>query len=80
MIIREMFGMVLRECREETGMTLRKLSRRTGVSMSYISEVERGLKEPSSEMLEDICAGLELNTLDLLEMVVQLVKNEMEVA
>lgn len=80
MIIREMFGMVLRGYREETGMTLRKLSRRTGVSMSYISEVERGLKEASSEMLEDICAGLELNTLDLLKMAVQLVKDEMEVA
>lgn len=77
MIMREMFGRVLREYREETGMTMRKLSRKTGISISHISDVERGKKEASSEMLDDMCIGLGLNTLDLLEMAVQLGRAEL---
>lgn len=68
MMLREVYGVVLRDYRGETGMTMRKLSRRTGISISHISDVERGKKEASSEILEDICGGLGLNTLDLLEM------------
>lgn len=67
-MLREVYGRVLRDYREETGLTMRKLARKTGVSLSYISDVERGKKEASSEMLEDLCSGLGLNTLDLLEM------------
>lgn len=73
-MLREIYGKVLREYRHETGMTLRKVARKSGVSLSYLSDVERGKKEASSEMLEDICGALGLNTLDLLEMAVQLTR------
>ena len=76
-MLREIYGRVIRDYREETGMTLRKLARKTGVSVAYVSEIERGKKEASSEMLEDLCSGLGLSTLDLLEMAAQeLLKEE----
>lgn len=76
-MLREVYGRVLRDYRHETGLTMRKLSKKTGVSLSYISDVERGVKDASSEMLEDLCSGLGLNTLDLLEMAAaELLKKE----
>lgn len=65
-LLRESLGSVLREHREESCTSIRELSARSGVSLSYISEVERGIKDPSSEMLEDLCNGLGLTVEDLL--------------
>jgi transcriptional regulator with XRE-family HTH domain len=42
------------------GMTLRELSARARISLGYISEVERGQKEASSELLAALCDALEL--------------------
>ncbi len=63
---RELAGQVLRSERVEQRRTLRQVAERAGVSPQYLSEVERGRKEPSSEMLESICGALGLRLADLL--------------
>lgn len=57
---REALGRVLRVRRTELALTLVQVSRRSGVSTQYLSEVERGLKDPSSEVIEAIAAVLGL--------------------
>lgn len=57
---REMLGQVLRLRRTELGLTLAQVSRRSGVSTQYLSEIERGLKDPSSEVIEAIAVVLGL--------------------
>jgi transcriptional regulator with XRE-family HTH domain len=68
MKLRYALGEVLRETRNEKFMTLRKLSEKTSVALSYISEVERGSKEASSEILECLAEGLNLEVADLIIM------------
>lgn len=63
---RELVGQVLRSERVETRRTLQQVADRAGVSPQYLSEVERGRKDPSSEMLESICGALGLRLADLL--------------
>ena len=53
-------GNVLRAERIRQGMTLRELSSDARVSLGYISEIERGHKEASSELLAALCAALDL--------------------
>lgn len=55
--MRSALGATLRRKRTESGMTLRDLSL-FGVSLGYISEIERGTKEPSTEVLTQIAKGL----------------------
>ena len=57
---RETLGRVLRLRRTELALTLAQVSRRSGVSTQYLSEVERGLKDPSSEVIEAIAVVLGL--------------------
>lgn len=57
---RETLGRVLRLRRTDLALTLAQVSRRSGVSTQYLSEVERGLKDPSSEVIEAIAAVLGL--------------------
>ncbi|WP_453984729.1 helix-turn-helix domain-containing protein [Brevibacterium casei] len=57
---REALGRVLRIRRTELGLTLAEVSARSGVSTQYLSEIERGLKDPSSEVIEAIAAVLGL--------------------
>ncbi|HET7799837.1 MAG TPA: helix-turn-helix transcriptional regulator [Humibacillus xanthopallidus] len=57
-LLREVYGRLLRGLRTRQGRTLAEVSARAGVSLAYLSEVERGLKEPSSEVLEAICIAL----------------------
>ncbi|TQM57266.1 helix-turn-helix domain-containing protein [Humibacillus xanthopallidus] len=57
-LLREVYGRLLRGLRTRQGRTLAEVSARAGVSLAYLSEVERGLKEPSSEVLEAICVAL----------------------
>ncbi len=59
-LIRREIGDVLRERRKEQGRTLREVSASAAVSLGYLSEVERGEKEASSELLASICDALEL--------------------
>lgn len=62
---REGLGHVLRTARLDQGLRLADVSARAGVSSQYLSEVERGRKEPSSEMLFAIGAALGLRLVDL---------------
>lgn len=58
--MREHIGEVLRRIRQTQGRTLREVSAQAQVSLGYLSEIERGQKEASSELLEAICAALEV--------------------
>ncbi len=62
---RDALGDRLRGVRHERGETLTDVARRAGVSPQYLSEVERGLKEPSSEMIAAIGGALDLTLVDL---------------
>ncbi|MDO9378162.1 MAG: helix-turn-helix transcriptional regulator [Nocardioidaceae bacterium] len=64
-LLREVFGALLRRTRSERGMTLRELAAASTVSLAYLSEIERGHKEPSSEVLGAVCHALGLRMLDL---------------
>ena len=59
-LLRELIGESLREERVAQGRTLREVSKAAQVSLGYLSEVERGQKEASSELLAAMCAALEL--------------------
>ncbi|MEJ8279075.1 helix-turn-helix domain-containing protein [Pseudonocardia spirodelae] len=66
MLLREAIGSGLREVRTARRRTLRDISRAARVSLGYLSEVERGRKEPSSELLAAICEALGISVPDLL--------------
>jgi transcriptional regulator with XRE-family HTH domain len=57
-LFRRLLGDVLREHRRSQGRTLRDVSAEARVSLGYVSEIERGQKEASSECLAAICAAL----------------------
>lgn len=59
-LLRQELGDVLRHARREQGRTLRDISAKASVSLGYLSEVERGEKEASSELVASICHALEL--------------------
>ena len=59
-LLREVLGDVLRRARTKQGRTLREVSDAARVSLGYLSEVERGRKEASSELLSAICAALDV--------------------
>ncbi len=65
-LFRRLLGDVLRERRMERGMTLREVSKQARVSLGYISEIERGQKEASSELLASLCGALEAPLSDVL--------------
>ncbi|HEX3787353.1 MAG TPA: helix-turn-helix transcriptional regulator [Pseudonocardiaceae bacterium] len=68
-LLREAIGDRLRHARTTQRRTLREVSRTARVSLGYLSEVERGRKEASSELLAAICEALELPLSDLLHLV-----------
>jgi transcriptional regulator with XRE-family HTH domain len=57
-LLRQEIGDVLRDARRQQGRTLREVSSEARVSLGYLSEVERGQKEASSELLASICGAL----------------------
>jgi transcriptional regulator with XRE-family HTH domain len=65
-LLREAIGDRLRHARTNQHRTLREVSRAARVSLGYLSEVERGRKEASSELLAAICDALELPLPELL--------------
>ena len=67
--LREAIGHVLRDLRTRDHKTLREVSEKAGVSLGYLSEVERGQKEASSELLSSIAQSLGLSTAQMLRMV-----------
>jgi transcriptional regulator with XRE-family HTH domain len=65
-MLREAVGERLRRARTAQSRTLRDVSRAARVSLGYLSEVERGRKEASSELLASICDALDLPLPELL--------------
>lgn len=59
-VLRHVVGETLRAVRLRQRRTLREVSAAARVSLGYLSEVERGHKEPSSELLASICDALEI--------------------
>jgi len=68
-LLREAIGDRLRHARTNQQRTLREVSRTARVSLGYLSEVERGRKEASSELLAAICEALDLPLSELLHLV-----------
>jgi transcriptional regulator with XRE-family HTH domain len=65
-LLRRLIGDVLRRQRLRQSRTLRDVSKAAQVSLGYLSEVERGRKEASSELLAAICAALDISLADVL--------------
>ena len=75
-LFRRLLGEVLRGARMQRGMTLRELSAEARVSLGYISEIERGQKEASSELLASLCQAMDLPLSDVLREVADAVAIE----
>lgn len=58
-LLRQELGELLRGIRLDQGRTLRDVSSQAKVSLGYLSEIERGTKEASSELLQAICGALD---------------------
>lgn len=58
----EDLGAYIRSQREQAKLSLRKLATRAGVSNPYLSQIERGLRNPSAEILQAIARGLEISS------------------
>lgn len=71
LLVRELIGETLRELRFGQGRTLRDVSLTARVSLGYLSEVERGQKEASSELLAAICQALDVPLSQVLAQVSQ---------
>jgi transcriptional regulator with XRE-family HTH domain len=66
-LLRRIIGSVLRRIRLAQGRTLQDVARDADVSLPYLSEIERGRKEASSEILAAICRSLGIGLGDLLD-------------
>lgn len=67
MLLRHVIGAVLRRIRRDRGRTLESVARSASMSMQYLSELERGLKDPSSEVLRSVCDALGVRLEDVLD-------------
>ncbi len=67
-LLRDTLGEVLRAERIERGLTLREVSSSARVSLGYISEIERGQKEASSELLAALCDAMGVHLSDVLRL------------
>ena len=65
-LMRHEIGDVLRDFRQQKGATLRHIASRANVALGYLSEVERGQKEASSEILASIAYALDMTLSDIL--------------
>lgn len=60
-------GTFIREQRERSALSIRKLAEMTGVSNPYLSQIERGVRTPSAEILRSIAGALSIRTETLYE-------------
>lgn len=65
-LLRELIGDALRAARHHQGRTLADVAARSGVSMQHVSDIERGIKDPSSEVVAAILGALDLEVTHLL--------------
>ena len=77
---REVLGRRLRLLRQEQQETLSETATRAGISPQYLSEVERGRKEPSSEMIAALAGALGTTLIDLTEQVAIDLRRQMTLA
>src|SRR5437667_12596550 len=77
---REVLGRRLRVLRQEQQETLSETASRAGISPQYLSEVERGRKEPSSEMIAALAGALGTTLIDLTEQVAGDLRRQMALA
>jgi len=75
-LLRDALGETLRDARTRQNRTLRDVSTAANVSLGYLSEVERGRKEASSELLASICDALELELSEVLSSVSETIRVE----
>lgn len=71
-LLRELVGEVLRRRRRAQRRTLAEVAARAGMSMQHLSDVERGRKDPSSEIVAAICGALGLSLGQLMALVGEL--------
>lgn len=57
-LLREALGATMKEFRSQSGFTLRELAKMANISPGYLSELERGRKEVSSELLASVCHAM----------------------
>jgi transcriptional regulator with XRE-family HTH domain len=69
MLFREQLGEVLRELRVEQELTLRSVAKEATMALGYLSEIERGKKELSSEILNDLTKALSVDLSEVLMLV-----------
>jgi DNA-binding XRE family transcriptional regulator len=74
---REVLGRRLRVLRQEQQETLSETAGRAGISPQYLSEIERGRKEPSSEMIAALAGALGTTLIDLTEQVATDLRRQM---
>ena len=79
-VLRKVVGETLRGLRLRQRRTLREVSSSARVSLGYLSEVERGQKEPSSELLAAICAALDVELSELFREVTDTLRREEKLA
>ncbi|SOD74139.1 helix-turn-helix protein [Jatrophihabitans sp. GAS493] len=79
-VLRQVVGDTLRGVRLRQQRTLREVSSTARVSLGYLSEVERGQKEPSSELLAAICGALDVELSDLFAEVSDSLRREEKLA
>src|SRR6201985_221245 len=77
---RELLGGRLRTLRQEQQETLAETASRAGISPQYLSEIERGRKEPSSEMIAALGGALGITLIDLTEQVATDLRRQMALA
>ncbi|HLT62365.1 MAG TPA: helix-turn-helix domain-containing protein [Microlunatus sp.] len=68
-LLRSLIGGALRLVRQKQGRTLADVAEAAGVSVPYLSEIERGRKEPSSEVLGAVCDALRIELVELVALV-----------
>ncbi|GAB2467866.1 helix-turn-helix domain-containing protein [Jatrophihabitans fulvus] len=79
-VLRQVVGDTLRALRLRQRRTLREVSSSARVSLGYLSEVERGQKEPSSELLAAICGALDVELSELFAEVSDSLRREEKLA
>jgi hypothetical protein len=70
-LVRQEIGDVLRDLRQQKGFTLRQVASRASVALGYLSEVERGQKEASSEILSAVAYALGVPISQIMHMVAE---------
>lgn len=79
-VLRQVVGDTLRSLRLRQRRTLREVAGSARVSLGYLSEVERGQKEASSELLSAICGALEVELSELFSEVATVLRREEKLA